>query len=40
MRELFNIIAGPYLQASLREKLLTIVYLLILFTLLSLASLI
>lgn len=40
MKELFTIITGPYLQASSRDKRLTIVYLLILFTFLTLVSLI
>lgn len=40
MKELFTIIAGPFLQASSRDKRLTVVYLLILFTFLTLVSLI
>lgn len=40
MKELFTILAGPFLQASSRDKHLTVVYLLILVTFLTLVSLI
>lgn len=38
MKELFNIIAGPFIQASSREKLLTILYTLAILLICILAS--
>lgn len=38
MKELFNIITGPFIQASSREKLLTILYTLAILLICILAS--